>query len=40
MQSQFVVFPPSIESIQEVLADVCPASRFDKITIECRMVSS
>jgi hypothetical protein len=40
MLSQFAVIPPSIESSQEVLSDVCPASRFDKIAIECRVVSS
>ena len=37
MLSQFFVFPPLSESPQEV-PDVCPASQFLKIAIECRMV--
>jgi len=38
MLSQFSEFPPLSESAQEVPSDVCPASQFLKIAIECRMV--
>jgi hypothetical protein len=38
MLSQFSQFPPFTESAQEVLSDVCPASQFHQIVIECRMV--
>ena len=38
MQSQFSEFPRFAESAQEVLSDVCPASQFRQIVIECRMV--
>jgi hypothetical protein len=39
MLLQFSVFPPLSESPQEVLSDVCPASQFRQIVIECRMVT-
>ena len=38
MQSQFSEFPRFAESAQEVLSDVCQASQFHQIVIECRMV--
>ena len=38
MLPQFSEFPPFTESAQEVLSDVCPASEFNQIVIECRIV--
>jgi len=38
MLSQFSVFPPLSESVQEVPFYVCPANQLHQIVIECRMV--